>query len=376
MKHGYERKQIKDICKKSSSNVAQKDLIACDGEYPIYGASGFIKNVNFFHQDNECIGLVKDGAGVGRVLFLPPKSSVIGTLQYIIPNEGYDIRYVGYCLQSINLTKYSQGATIPHIYFRDYGEEFIVVAADIAEQRRIVDILDAEFAKIDALKENAEKNLQNAKDLFQAVLRQELEPKEGWKTKRLADLCAITSSKRIFKSEYVSEGIPFYRTKEVKEIANNLPISVELFISKEKYHEIKKKFGVPKINDLLVSAVGTIGEIMVINNDRPFYFKDGNLVWLKNVQEVDSYYLKYYLKSIIEKIKSLTRGAAYNALTIERFQEMNISYSPIEEQRTIVHRLDELNKKSKVLEENYQMTLTLCDNLKQALLRKAFNGEL
>ena len=115
---------------------------------------------------------------------------------------------------------------------------------------------------------------------------------------------------------------------------------------------------------------------MVINNDRPFYFKDGNLVWLKNVQEVDSYYLKYYLKSIIEKIKSLTRGAAYNALTIERFQEMNISYLPIEEQRTIVHRLDELNKKSKVLEENYQMTLTLCDDLKQALLRKAFNGEL
>lgn len=246
----------------------------------------------------------------------------------------------------------------------------------LAEQKRIVEILDREFEKIDALKANAERSLQQAKDLFQSALKQELQPKEGWETKRLSDICVITSSKRIFKSEYVAEGIPFYRTKEVKEIANNLPISVELYISNEKYSEIKNKFGVPQINDLLVSAVGTIGEIMVVTDDKPFYFKDGNLVWLKGIQGVHSWYLKYYLKSIIDDIKNMTRGAAYNALTIEKFQTMDICFSSMAEQKQIVMRLDKLSTLCKALEEKYTKTMALCDDMKQALLRQAFNGEL
>ena len=252
----------------------------------------------------------------------------------------------------------------------------IVSIPPLAEQKRIVEILDREFEKIDALKANAERSLQQAKDLFQSALKQELQPKEGWETKRLSDICVITSSKRIFKSEYVAEGIPFYRTKEVKEIANNLPISVELYISNEKYSEIKNKFGVPQINDLLVSAVGTIGEIMVVTDDKPFYFKDGNLVWLKGIQGVHSWYLKYYLKSIIDDIKNMTRGAAYNALTIEKFQTMDICFSSMAEQKQIVMRLDKLSTLCKALEENYTKTMALCDDMKQALLRQAFNGEL
>ena len=246
----------------------------------------------------------------------------------------------------------------------------------LAEQERIVEILDREFEKINALKTNTERSLQHAKDLFQSALKQELQPKEGWTTRPLSDVCVITSSKRIFKSEYVSDGIPFYRTKEVKEIANNSPISVELYISNERYNEIKKKFGVPQINDLLVSAVGTIGEIMVVTDDKPFYFKDGNLVWLKEIQGVHSWSLKYYLKSIIDDIKNMTRGAAYNALTIEKFQTMNICFSSIAEQEQIVARLDKLKEHCQALEENYKKTIALCDDMKQALLRKAFNGEL
>lgn len=256
------------------------------------------------------------------------------------------------------------------------SQSIVSIPTSLAEQERIVEVLDREFERIDAMKANAEHNLQHAKDLFQAALRQELQPKEGWETKKLADICIITSSKRIFKSEYVSNGVPFYRTKEIKEIANNIPISVELYISTERYLEIKNRFGVPKINDLLVSAVGTIGEIMVVNNDNPFYFKDGNLVWLRDIQGVDSLYLKYYLKSIIDDIKNLTRGAAYNALTIEKFQEMSISFTSIAEQRKIVARLDNLNERCKALEENYKKTIALCDDMKQVLLRKAFNGEL
>ena len=79
-----------DVCKKESSNIAQKDIMECEGEYPIYGAGGFIKNVNFYQQELPYIAVVKDGAGIGRTMLLPAYSSVIGTMQYILPID-YEI---------------------------------------------------------------------------------------------------------------------------------------------------------------------------------------------------------------------------------------------------------------------------------------------
>ena len=115
--------RLDELCTKASSSIAQKDLIGIDGIYPIYGASGFIQNVDFYLQEEPYIAIVKDGAGVGRVMVLPARSSVIGTMQCIIPNENVNINYLAYALQSMNLAKYCSGATIPHIYFRDYGKE-------------------------------------------------------------------------------------------------------------------------------------------------------------------------------------------------------------------------------------------------------------
>jgi len=119
--------RLGDICTKGTSNIAQKDLETHNGCYPIYGASGFIKNVDFYHQENPYIAVVKDGAGVGRVMQLPAKSSVIGTMQYIIPRNGVSVEYLAYALEHMNLSKYYLGAAIPHIYFKDYcnGISFI-----------------------------------------------------------------------------------------------------------------------------------------------------------------------------------------------------------------------------------------------------------
>ena len=101
--------KLADICKKASSSIAQKDLDGRNGSYPIYGASGFIKNVDFYQQENPYVAVVKDGAGVGRVMCLPGKSSVIGTMQYIIPNNGINVHYLAYALESMNLAKYCTG---------------------------------------------------------------------------------------------------------------------------------------------------------------------------------------------------------------------------------------------------------------------------
>lgn len=133
--------RLGDLCTKSSSNIAQKDLENCNGEYPIYGASGFIKNVNFYKQEQPYIAVVKDGAGVGRVMKLPEKSSVIGTMQYIIPNNDIDVSYLAYAMENMNLAKYCSGATIPHIYFKDYCNETLAEHSP-SEQKHIAVVLD------------------------------------------------------------------------------------------------------------------------------------------------------------------------------------------------------------------------------------------
>ncbi len=129
-------------------------------------------------------------------------------------------------------------------------------------------------------------------------------PGENWKEKSLEEFGQIISSKRIHKKEYLKIGVPFYRIKEIKELAHEKGITIELYISKDRYKEIKDIFCVPLKGDIFMTAVGTIGEIYVVQRDSDFYFKDGNVVWFKDFESVDPYFLKFVLMSFVESIKS------------------------------------------------------------------------
>jgi len=94
---------------------------------------------------------------------------------------------------------------------------------------------------------------------------------------KLSDYFEITSSKRVFKSEWTQDGIPFYRAREIVKISKNEKFKDPIFISNNHYQEVAKKYGVPKIGDLLVTGVGTLGISLIIENEKPFYFKDGNI---------------------------------------------------------------------------------------------------
>lgn len=132
---------LAELCDKGSSSLAQKDLVFNSGIYPVYGAAGEITKVDFFHQSKPYLGLIKDGAGVGRVMQLPANSSVIGTIQYIFPRENVDLRYLYYLIKYLELGKSNTGATIPHIYFKDYKKRKVKVRA-YSEQRHIGQILE------------------------------------------------------------------------------------------------------------------------------------------------------------------------------------------------------------------------------------------
>ncbi len=161
----------------------------------------------------------------------------------------------------------------------------------------------------------------------------------------LGSLADITSSKRIFKDDYVDEGIPFYRTKEIVELNKKKPISLELFISQEKYGEIKEKYGVPKKNDILISAVGTLGIPWIVEDDRDFYFKDGNLIWIKNIKNANPEYVKFMLEEGLKNQKDdFSIGAAYKALTIVGLKKFLIPLPSLSVQEEIVAEIESYQK--------------------------------
>jgi type I restriction enzyme S subunit len=152
---------------------------------------------------------------------------------------------------------------------------------------------------------------------------------KGWEVKKVDEVTEISSSKRIFSKEYVETGVPFFRGKEITELDRSNKISTELFISYERYNDIKSKFGVPKIGDILITSVGTIGNTYLINYEFDFYFKDGNITWIKNyTSHLSPYFIFTWLRSneTQSNIKKVCIGSTQQALTITALNNLKIIF--------------------------------------------------
>ena len=302
--------RIKDICVKGSSNLKQKDVEGKNGDYPVYGASGVISHIDTYHQETNYIAIVKDGSGIGRVSFMPAKSSVIGTLQYILPKDGFDINYVGYCLKSLDLSNYKQGAAIPHIYFRDYGERIVRVTDDLKDQQSIVEYLDSSFAKIDAMKANAEKALNEAKALFKISQTFLLEPQEDWKRNFLTQLGDLKNGMNFNKNESGNSvhilGVGDFGNSFQIDNTDDLPlISLN---SKPSLDYILQE------NDIVfVRSNGNknlVGRCVLVHvGKEPSSFSGFCIRFRKNSNDIDANYLTHFLKTEASRKKLVGNGA-------------------------------------------------------------------
>ena len=184
--------RLGDVCEALRSQLKLKDIENKTGSFPVYGASGFIRDIDSYQSDIECVAVVKDGAGVGRVMRLPAKSSVIGTLLIILPNPNVDVGYL-YCqLVSMNLGELFSGATIPHLYFKDFKDK-IIPLPPLSVQREIVARLEKELGEADALAVKFKEIAENADAEFKAELDETFKNVEGKKV-RLGDVCDIDGS--------------------------------------------------------------------------------------------------------------------------------------------------------------------------------------
>lgn len=185
---------------------------------------------------------------------------------------------------------------------------------------------------------------------------------------KISELCEITSSKRIFANEYTKNGIPFYRGKEIIELAEGKSISTDLYISQEKFNEIKSKYDTPKYGDILLTAVGTLGIPYFVTNTN-FYFKDGNLMWFKNFNNFCiSKFFYYYLQSSHFKNIVLTKaiGSTQKAITIDTIKNTKINIPELVNQQHIVNIIGSIDN---LIESN-----TVALNSIESLINNIFHA--
>lgn len=368
---GWVLKTIGDVCVSGSSNVSQNKLADDEGDYPIFGASGLIKKVSFYHRDKPYLSIVKDGSGFGRITKMDAYTSVIRTLQYIIPKENIDLDYLNYSLMSVDFKKYVAGAAIPHIYFKDYkNEPFLWMP--LPEQQRIVSVLNDCFAAIDKAKANAEQNLKNAKELLDVFLHKYFTNKEeGWEEKKLKDVAEYFNGLTYSPKDVSDKGIIVLRSSNIQDDKLDFADIVRVTSA------VKEKIIVRDGDILMCSRNGSkrlVGKTAPIEN-LPEQMTFGTFMMI--IRSEYNPYLLWFFKSLDFK-KQISGGenTMINQITRYMLDDVIVSFPPIAKQLEIVQQLDAIYNESQKLESIYQKKLTDLEELKKSILQKAFAGEL
>jgi len=204
---------------------------------------------------------------------------------------------------------------------------------------------------------------------------------ESWKWVRWGEVINIVSARRVHQSDWKSEGIPFYRAREIAKLAEDGYVNNELYISQELYNEFSKS-GVPQPGDLMVTAVGTLGKTYIVKPDDRFYYKDASVICFENYGNILSEYLRLVMhsKMMMNQIRSNSSGTTVATLTMVRMAEYLLPLPPLAEQKRIVEKIEELipyieryeRTWSKLEELNKRFPI----DLQKSILQMAIQGKL
>lgn len=358
MRKGWEYKKLNEVCEKGTSNIVINKLADNKGKYPLFGASGLVKNIDFFHQDKPYIGIVKDGAGVGRVNIYPAYSSLVGTMQYIFPKEGYSIDFIKYFLVKLDLSHCVSGATIPHIYFKDYGKENIPTPS-LATQLAIVTELD-KINELIRLKKEQLKDFDNlAQSLFYEMFGDPVENEKGWEVKKLGDVCSqITDGTHNSPTNTEKGDFMYVTAKNIKR--DGIILDNITYVDAATHQSIYLRCN-PEYGDVLYIKDGATTGIATINNLKEEFSLLSSVALLKLGDEIVNYYLKAVLntQSLYNSIRSNMGGAAITRLTLVKIKAIRIPLPPLSLQQLFAQRIEQIEREKSEVQKSIQDLETL-----------------
>lgn len=361
MKEGWEYKKLEEICSKGSSNISLNKIEDNSGEYNLYGASGLVKGIDFYHQEKSYIGIVKDGSGVGRVDIYPPKSSLVGTMQYIFPKDDCEIGFLKYLLQGLHLESYKTGAAIPHIYFKDYGKSKVPIPP-LSEQQHIVEELDLLSSIIEKKKAQLNELDNLAQSLFYEMFGNPISNEKGWDKNVLNEVAKVTSSKRILQSEWQEAGIPFYKVADIVNLINGECVTPLTFIKETTYKELKSNGLVPKANDVLITSRGTIGQCYIVKEHDSFYFQDGMITWLSNINSLISptFLVALFANDVFsDSLKHSANSSTVAYISIKQLSNMKIPIPPLTLQQQFASKIEAIEHQKELIKQSIKEVETL-----------------
>ena len=351
------RVRLEDVCERGASNLKQSDIVDDSGNYPIYGASGHISNVDFYHQNKPYVAVVKDGAGIGRTTLHPAKSSVIGTMQYLIPKKNVLPEYLYYVVCYMHLEKYFTGATIPHIYFKDYKNEQFNLDS-LEKQKEIIDILGKCENVINVRKKELQKLDKLIKARFAEMFASKNYPRE--------ELDNLSYGKGEYGAqsasvEYNSSRPRYVRITDIKEDGSlNDDVVCSANVEDDKLYKLK-------YGDFCFARMGaTVG--------KTYAYRGGNQIFA-------GYLIRYKLnlnRIIPEYLYEFTRlhdyknwvslnqsGAAQPGINAKKYGSLRIPVAPLEEQRVFAKFVEQVNKSKVKVQKALDEAQLLFDSLMQ-----------
>lgn len=354
------RVKLEDVCERGSSNLKQSDVIDKIGEYPIYGAAGYLGNVDFYHQERPYVAVVKDGAGIGRTTLYPAKSSVIGTMQYLLPKENVLPEYLCYVVRYMHLEKYFTGATIPHIYFKDYkNEEFNLETLE--RQKEIVSILE----KVENIIVSRQQELQKMEELIKARFIEMFgDPRTN--SKNLPELTlpelgefgrGVSKHRPRNAPELLGGKYPLIQTGEVA--------NAELYINgyTNTYSELGyKQSKMWKAGTLCITIAANIAKTGILSFDA--CFPDSVVGFLAN-EKTNNIFIHFWFSFFQEILEAQAPVSAQKNINLRILSELKVIVPPIELQNEFAEFVKLIHKSKVVVQQAHDKAQLLFDSLMQ-----------
>ena len=331
------RVKLEDVCYSEYSNLKQSDVIEFKGVYPVYGATGFLSSADFYHQDKKYVAIVKDGAGIGKTKLLPEKSSVIGTMQYLIPKDNILPEYLYYVTNQMHLEKHHTGSTIPHIYFKDYRKDEFNLP-DIESQKKIVSILKNNEKIIEGLEQEHELLDKLVKARFVEMFSNNNYPILKWREVFNTTTGRLDSNASVENGKY-----PFFTCS--KDI---LKIDSYAFDQKA----------------LLLAGNNAAGKY-----DVKYYsgkFNAYQRTYVLGLKDNWSYQLfKYQLEDKLIYLQQQSLGGLTKYLTMKILEQLDFIVPPIEKQLEFDDFVKQVDKSKLAVQKSLEKTQQLFDSLMQ-----------
>lgn len=337
--------KLTDICNpKQWKTIPTSELL--DTGYPVYGANGIIGFYNEYNHEKSVVVVTCRGATCGSINITVPQSYVTGNAMCLDDvRSDITIEYLYYVLKHYDFKNIISGSAQPQIT-RQGMEKIYISICNHEEQVKIV----RRLKRMEKAIELRKKELYCLENLIRARFV-ELFGDVGtniynYETRKLGEVASVGSSHRVFTTEFVDSGIPFYRGTEIGELANGQKPSAPYYISEEHYQQLVNGDTKPQLGDLLMPSICNKGQVWMVDTEEPFYYKDGRVLCISPDRTIfNSKFLQYFMreKTLVDYPK-MGSGSTFAEFKIFLLKDMDVLLPPLELQNQFANFVKVVDK--------------------------------